>query len=257
MGERDRYEPGTFSWIDLGTVDADAAQAFYTGLFGWEVVNKPMGDEGVYSMFRCGGRDVCALYGRDPGEGPPAWLSYVTVDDVEEVAARARDAGALSVQDPFDVFDAGRMALIEDPTGAHLALWEPRGTIGAGIVNVPGALCLNQLNTSDPGGAQTFYADVFGWRFEDTGTPAQPYWGIFNGPGLNGGMMTQPPGAGGAPSHWLVYFATDDIDTTAGRVGELGGQVVVGPMPVPSGRIAVALDPQGAAFALYAGDLDP
>lgn len=81
------------------------------------------------------------------------------------------------------------------------------------------------------------------------GTDERPYWGIFNGEALNGGMMPLPPGAG-AP-HWLVYFTTVDIDAAAERIPALGGTVLVSPMPVPDGRVSVALDPQGAAFATF------
>ncbi len=257
MGERERYEPGTFCWVDLGTVGAAAAKSFYTALFGWDTVDIPMGDAGMYTVCSLAGRNVCALYERGPSfaDVPPAWLSYVSVVDADATVARARAAGAANVEEPIDVFDAGRMALIEDPTGAHVAAWQPKDNIGAGVVNVPGALTLNQLNTSDPDRAARFYADVFGWRVVPVGTDQVPYWGIFNGEGLNGGMMTLPPGAG--PPHWMAYFATVDIDATAARVAELGGTVLVAPSAVPSGHIAVVADPQGAAFALYAGNLDP
>lgn len=255
MGDRDRYEPGTFSWIDLGAVDAAAAKAFYLGLFGWEAVDLPMGDGGPYTMCRVDGRDVCAIYGRGPDETPSAWLSYITVADADALVAKARAAGA-TVEDPVDVFDAGRMVLVEDPTGARFAGWQPRNNIGAKVVNVPGALCMNQLNTSDPDRAAQFYTDVFGWRVEQVAAGDQPYWGLYNGPTLNGGMMPLPPGAG-APSHWLVYFAIADLDGAAARVGRLGGRVVVPPMAVPAGRFTVVLDPEGAAFALFEGNLDP
>jgi hypothetical protein len=256
MGTRERYEPGTFCWADLGTDDAEAAKAFYVGLFGWETEDLPMGDAGPYTMCSLDGGVVAAIYGRESQQSPPAWLQYVSVADADAAAAAARDAGALGVQDPFDVFDAGRMAVVQDPTGAHFALWEPRRTIGATLVNVPGAMCLNQLNTSDPAGAAAFYAQVFGWRIEQVGTDPMPYWGIWNGDGLNGGMMALPPGSP-APPHWLVYFATAGVDPIADRIGELGGRVVAPPMDVPGGRIAVATDPTGAAFAVLDGRLDP
>lgn len=256
MGTRERYEPGTFSWVDLGTDDPEAAKAFYVGLFGWQTQDLPMGESGPYTMCLLGDGVVSAIYGREAGLGPPAWLSYVTVADADATVADARAAGALSAQDPFDVFDAGRMAVVEDPTGAHFALWQPGRNIGATLVNVPGALCLNQLNTSDPDLAAAFYTDVFGWRIEQVGTDPMPYWGIWTeAGGLNGGMMALPPDAPG--SHWLVYFATDDTDATAARTRELGGRVLVPPMAVPGGRIAVAMDPTGAAFAFLAGRLDP
>ena len=256
MGERERYEPGTFCWADLGTDEPDAATAFYVGLFGWDVEDTPMGDAGVYRTFRMDRRAVCALYRREAHGGPPAWLCYVSVADADAAAEAARAAGATDVQDPFDVFDAGRMTVVQDPTGAHVALWQPGTSIGATLVNVPGAFCLNQLNTSDPERAAAFYTDAFGWRIEQVGADPFPYWGIWNGPGLNGGMMRLPEGSP-APSHWLLYFASDDLDCAVARVGELGGTVVVPPMAVPGGRIAVVLDPQGATFGLLEGRLDP
>jgi len=137
-----------------------------------------------------------------------------------------------------------------------VAAWQPASVIGAKLVNVPAALCLNQLNTSNPDRAVRFYTDVFGWTFDQVASGEQSYWGIFNRGHLNGGMMPLPPGAG-APSHWLAYFATADIDASAAGAGEIGGQVVVPPMAVPGGRIAVALDPQGAVFGLLQGRFDP
>jgi len=256
VGERDRYDAGTFCWVDLGTPDAAAAKAFYIGLFGWEAEDMPMGDDGPYTMFSLDGRHVCALYGRAADQGPPAWLSYISVADADAVVARAREAGALEVGDAFDVFDSGRMAVLQDPTGAHVAAWQPGHHIGAQVVNVPGALTMNQLNTSDPTRAAAFYTEVFGWTIRSVGTDDQPYWGIFNGPGLNGGMMQLPAGAP-APSHWLPYFAVDDLDGAVARLGRLGGQTLVPPLAVPAGRFAVAADPQGATLALFEGTLDP
>lgn len=256
MGERTGYEPGTFCWTDLGTVDGAGATAFYGQLFGWEAEDLAAGPEGTYTMLRIGGRDVCAMSERGADQGPPAWLSYISVADVEQTAARAGEAGGRVVLGPFDVMTAGRMAVVQDPTGGFFAAWEAAGHIGAGLVNDPGCLCLNQLNTTDPQVATGFYGELFGWRFVSVGTDEQPYWSIYNGDALNGGMMPLPAGAG-APSHWLVYFTTDALDASAARIGELGGRVLVPPMAIGAGRIAVATDPQGAAFALFEGPVDP
>jgi hypothetical protein len=256
MGKRERYEPGTFCWADLGTDDPGAAKGFYVGLFGWGTEDLPMGAGGPYTMCSLDDGVVCAIYGREPGQGPPAWMHYVSVVGADAAVNASRRAGALAAQDPFDVFDAGRMAVVQDPTGAHFAVWQPGTSIGATLVNVPGAFCLNQLNTSDPAGAAAFYHEVFGWRIEQVGTDPVPYWGIWTGGGgLNGGMMSLPPGSP-APPHWLLYFATDDLDAKVARTGDLGGQVLVPPMPVPGGRIAVATDPTGATFGLLEGRLD-
>jgi predicted enzyme related to lactoylglutathione lyase len=255
VGRRSSYAPGTFCWAKLETGDPEGATAFYAGLFGWEAVDMAVAAGGDATTFRLPGGDVCALERHDPRQGPPGWLSYVSVADAAEVTRRARDAGARVVREPSDAGGAARTAVVEDPTGAVFGLWEPRRRIGATLVNDPDAMCLNQLNTSDPEAAARFYTDVFRWRIQPVGTDAQPYWGIFNGEGLNGGMMPLPGGSGA--SHWLVYFASSDVDRSARRAAELGGRIVVPPVDIPNGRIAVALDPQGAPFALYAGNLDP
>jgi uncharacterized protein len=256
MGDRSSHTPGTFSWAELSTTDPEEAKRFYGELFGWEPDDQPIpGDGGVYTMLRRDGKDVAALFkGR---EGMPTfWGSYVTVESADSAAARAADLGGTLMAEPFDVLDAGRMAVVQDPTGAVFNVWEPRGSIGATWVNGPGALTLNQLNTSDPDTARRFYAELFGWRIEEMPGGDQPYWGIYNGDRLNGGMMGMPAGAGEMPSHWLIYFGSEDVDADAGRVGELGGQVLLPPVDVPGGRILVAHDPHGAAFGLFAGRFD-
>ena len=178
----------------------------------------------------------------------------MTVEDADATAAHARELGANLLAEPFDVMDVGRMATIEDPVGAVFCVWQPRGSIGAEVVNGHGALTLNQLNTSDPGAAERFYSELFGWRFERQPDPETAYWGIYRGDALNGGMMELPEGP--APSHWLVYFGLDDLDAAAERVGSAGGTTMVEPQAVPGGRILVAGDPQGAVFALFAGRFD-
>jgi predicted enzyme related to lactoylglutathione lyase len=248
MGERTSYAPGTFSWADLTTTDTDGAKAFYTGLFGWDTEDNPIPDGGVYTMLKKGGKNVTALSGARDGQ-PSVWNSYVTVESADDSAAAAGEQGGTVVMEPFDVMNVGRMAVIQDPTGAFFAVWQPGTTIGAERVNEPSALTLNQLNTSDPERAQEFYTGLFGWRFDKVADePA--YWGIYNGDRLNGGMMEQ------APSAWLVYFGSESVDDDAGRIAELGGSVIVEPMTVPGGRILVAQDPQGAVFAVLSGRFD-
>jgi predicted enzyme related to lactoylglutathione lyase len=256
MGERTSHAPGTFSWVDLGTSDADGAKAFYGGLLGWEFQDMPVPDSPPYSMASIGGRAVAALYAKRDEQAPSAWLSYVTVEDPDAIAARTAELGGTVISEPFDVLEAGRMAVLQDPTGGVFAVWQPRASIGAQLVNDAGALCLNQLNTSDPGAAQAFFGALFGWTFQGIESGGQSYWGIDNDGRLNGGMMPLPEGAG-APSHWLAYFTSADVDASVAKIGELGGAVLVPPSPIPSGRIAVAADPQGAVFALFEGRVDP
>jgi uncharacterized protein len=254
MGERTEHAPGTFSWADLGTSDVEAAKAFYTGLLGWEPEDNPVPGGGVYSMMRVGGLEVCAIYEQREEAVPPAWLSYVTVASADETADRAREVGGSWMSEPFDVMDVGRMALLQDPQGAVFAAWEPRRSIGARLVNDPGAMSLNQLNAASPELAQRFYSELFGWEFREM-SEDPPYWGIFHGERMNGGMMPLPSGVD-APSHWLVYFTVEDLDAAAVKIGDSGGDVVVAPNEVPGGRILVARDPQGAHFALFSGRTD-
>jgi predicted enzyme related to lactoylglutathione lyase len=254
MGERTQHEPGTFSWAELATTDTDGAKAFYSALIGWDPEDNPMPEGGVYTVLRKDGKAVAALYQGREGM-PVAWSSYVTVAEADAAADAAREHGGTVQMDAFDVMDVGRMAVIQDPTGAFFSVWEPRSSIGAEVVNEPGALTLNQLNTGDPERAEEFYASVFGWRFEQVGGGDTPYWGIYNGDRVNGGMMPLTPEEG-VPPHWLVYFGSESMDDDAGRIGELGGQVMVPPTPVPGGLILVAQDPQGGVFALFSGRFD-
>jgi uncharacterized protein len=254
MGERESYAPGTFCWADLGTTDREAAKAFYTRVFGWDAVDGPAGDAGVYTTFKLDGRDVAALYEMGEEERArllPHWSSYVSVEDVDGASARARELGAEVVAEPVEVMEAGRMAVIRDPVGATVHLWQPRSQIGAGRVNDPGCMVWNELASPDPGKARDFYGALFGWSAE----PDETGYAIVKRAGaINGGIR---PAQDGEPPHWLVYFTVASAEEAAKTVGEAGGRVLAGPMDVTVGRIAIAADPQGAVFALFEGQVDP
>jgi uncharacterized protein len=254
MGERERHEHGTFSWADLATTDIDSAKSFYPRIFGWETEDGPLPGGGVYTTARVQGRAVAGLSTGQEGQ-PPAWNSYVTVDDADEAASRAAELGAAVIAEPFDVMELGRMAVIQDPTGAFFSVWQPGDSIGAESVNGHGLLSLNQLNTTDPERASEFYSALFGWRIDPVPGTEIPYWGIYRGETLNAGMMQQPAD-GPAPPHWLVYFGIDDIDAAAQKIGEAGGSVLVPKTEVPGGEFIVAADPEGAIFAIFAGRFD-
>lgn len=254
MGERDSYPAGTFCWADLGTTEGADAKAFYTSLFGWDAEDLPAGEDGVYTMFRAGGRDVAALYemGADErGQLPAHWSSYISVEDLDAVAARAIELGAAVVAEPFDVMDSGRMAVLRDPTGAHVHLWEPGRHVGAGRVNETGCMVWNELASSDVVRSAAFYRDLLGWEAEPDATG---YATIRSDAGLNGGIR---PLQDGEQPAWMVYFSTASTDDAVKLVREAGGAIVAGPMDVTVGRIALVRDPQGALLALYEGDVDP
>jgi uncharacterized protein len=250
MPERTQYAPGAFSWVDLATSDTDAAKAFYSELLGWGFEDLPLPDGSVYTMVLKGDKRAGAIGPAQEGQ-PTVWNSYVTVESADDSAAKATELGGQLLHEAFDVMEAGRMAIVQDPNGAVLSVWEPKETKGAEVVNEPGSLTMNQLNTSNPERSQEFYSGLFGWRFEriPEAEPV-PYWGVYNGDRLNAGMLSQPPDA------WLVYFGVESVDDAAKRIPELGGTVVVEPTTIPAGTFLVATDPQGAFFALFTGQYD-
>jgi uncharacterized protein len=257
VAERTKYAPGTFSWTDLTTPDQGTAKRFYSELFGWVADDQPMGDGAVYSLMKLDGLDVAAISPQpqqqlDAGV-PPVWNSYITVDSADETLARAGQLGATVHAPAFDVFDAGRMGVVQDPQGAYFLAWEPRNHIGASLVNAPGALSWNELASPDLDASARFYSELVGWTTEQFPESPQPYLIIKNSEGHTNGSMA-PIRQPGTPPHWLVYFGSEDAAAALARVAELGGSSLVEPMDIgPEGRIAVAQDPQGAVFALYSG----
>ncbi len=252
MPEMTVYPPGTFCWSELATTDAAGAKRFYSTLLGWEVRDNPMGGGMVYTILRLRGENAAALYGMSPEEQAkgtrPHWLSYVTVASADASAARAAELGGKVLAAPFDVPPMGRMARIEDPTGAVFALWEPRGSHGARWVNEPGALTWNELATGDVAAARDFYCGLFGWTASEQETPMR-YVTFHNGERTAGGLFT-PPSGWGKPD-WIVYFGVADCDAAAAQAVELGGRVMTPPQDFPgAGRIATLADPQGAHFAV-------
>jgi uncharacterized protein len=258
MGTRTKYAPGTFSWTDLTTTDQDAAKSFYAALFDWTYEDNPVGDEMVYSMALLDGQYVAAIspqpqQQREAGV-PPIWNSYVTVESADDTLARAKELGANVHADAFDVMEAGRMGVIQDPQGAYFEVWEAKQHIGAGLVNAPGALSWNELGTPDIDAAAKFYGDLLGW----TTAPMEgdmPYLVVSTADGhSNGGI--RPPMPEGTPPFWLAYFASADLDGTLAKVTENSGNVLMGNTDIGIAHIAIAQDPQGAVFALYAGQLE-
>jgi predicted enzyme related to lactoylglutathione lyase len=258
MGERTKYTPGTFCWTDLTTTDPEAAKSFYSALFGWEVVDMPAGEGIVYSMTRIDGKEVAAISAqpeqqREAG-APPAWNSYVSVESADSALERAKAVGGTVHAPAFDVLEAGRMGVVQDPQGAYFLVWEPKQHIGASLVNAPGALSWNELATTDVDAAAAFYRDLFGWSVEPVEGMEMPYMIVKNQDGWNNGGIR--PAQGPEPSYWLTYFGSEDVDASLAKVSELGGEELLGAMDIGAGKIAIVHDPQGAVFGLYAGQYE-
>ena len=254
MSYRDGFAPGVPCWVDTWQPDGDAALRFYTELFGWE----SSGSAGGPFMCKLRGRDVAFIgqYPPEHAQRPSAWTTHVWVDSVDETAARARAAGGSVPIEPFDALDGGRIAILADPAGAHIAAWQVGRHRGAEVVNEPSAWSWSQLLTTDPDGAKPFYRAVFGWEHEPFGDLTM--WRV---PGYVGGEPSQPvprdvvagmapmPSGNGRP-HWRVDFWVDDVDAVAATATRLGGRAVVPAFDAGFFRQAVIADPAGAELSV-------
>lgn len=270
MPERDGYIPGVPCWIDTNQPDPASAADFYSQLFGWELQDAmPPGSDGAYLIARLRGGDVAAVSSIPEGAPPQAmWNTYIWVDNADDAAAKASQAGGQVLTGPFDVENAGRMAVLADAEGAVFCVWQAKEHKGARVVNEPGSLVFNGLATRDVASAKRFYGAIFGWKTFELGGDL---WTL---PGYGDYLETLTPGirkmtaemdAAGfedvvaainpltdnqpdTPAHWSVTFSTDDADATSAKAADLGGKIVVPPFDAPYVRTAVLEDPQGAMF---------
>lgn len=250
-----QYAAGTPSWVELSSPDADASAEFYRRLMGWTATDPdPAGETGGYRMFQQDGKSVAGLMGQMDEAQPPAWATYVSVDDADETAAKVVAAGGTVMMPPMDVTDLGRMAIFADPTGAVFGVWQPRAFAGADVVNEPNSLCWNEVLTRDAASAGEFYPAVFGWTAGRPGFDGAPesyvVWEL-DGKGIGGMMeMNDEFFPAEVPPHWVVCFAVADCDATVDVARTLGASVFVEPMDMPIGRFAGIVDPQGASLTV-------
>jgi predicted enzyme related to lactoylglutathione lyase len=245
------YAPGTPIWVDLASPDIAGSVSFYGQLFGWNA--QDLGEEaGHYNMFTQGGKQVAAVAGKmDPGQ-PTAWSVYVKTDNAAETVKKAAEAGGKVLMEPFAVMDQGTMAVVADPSGAVISLWQPDKMSGAELFNTPNSFSWSELHTRDITGSRDFYTKVFPWAAQVNAMPgAGEYteWQV-DGRSIGGGMAMGPEMPASVPPHWLVYFTVANTDDTVKRAQELGGTVMAPAMDIPQGRFAILVDPQGAAFGI-------
>ncbi len=254
MSERTSYAPGTPCWVDLATPDIEAAARFYGEVFGWEVPELPTSAEmGGYRRAKKGGKDVAGVMPLMQEGQPPAWSTYVSVDDADATAAAVTANGGSQVAEPMDVMDLGRMAVFTDPEGGFFGIWQPGTFSGAELVNEAATVGWNELGTRDPAAAKQFYGAVFGWGYDEEPSDRVGTYTIAKlGEDMVAGMidmnaLEMPPEV---PANWLVYFMVEDADATVEKIQSGGGSVMNGPIDIPPGRFAVVADPFGAAFAV-------
>ena len=235
---------GKFVWREQVSSDPKQAQDFYTQLFGWGTETFQPG-EIDYTMIASGGQMHGGFSKALEGAPPPHWLSHVRVENVDEAIERAKGAGGNLAAGPFDMNEVGRIAIIGDPQGAYIGVYQPEGEGPSG----EGVFVWEELGTTDADAAQRFYEHVLGWTSSDMG-PDYGGYRVFNrGETGVAGVMTLPDGS--IPPHWQPYVAVENPDATTAKAIELGGSALMEPMDVPNvGRIAVLRDPQGATFGI-------
>jgi len=246
---------GTFCWLELGTTNRGAAKNFYSSLFGWAADDLPMGPNMTYTMFRMGGKDVAGAYALEEqpdGQVPPHWMLYLKVENADTSAAKAVKLGAKQIVPPSDIPNVGRFAVLQDPTGAAISIFQPGQHRGFVFRETGPGLCWADLNTRDAQKAAQFYGDWLGWTFE---TGKDGYRHIMNGTDredMIGGIPAEMHAPPGTPAHWMSYFAVADCKATAAKAAQLGASTIMPATTMPEvGTIAVLADPQGAVFALY------
>jgi uncharacterized protein len=244
---------GTPCWIDLMSSDAQQATKFYTELFGWtaEVSDDPQ--YGGYTIMSKGDATVAGL-GQAP-EGAPfanVWSTYLQTDDIDKTSTAAAEAGGQVMMPAMKVGDQGGMAVLADPSGAAVGLWQPEQHRGFGRIGEAGTPVWHELMSRNYESALAFYAQVFGWtltplddsgdfRYSTASLGGDPFAGVMD-------AATALPD--GVPSFWQVYIGVDDVDAAIAKVKDLGGALLRDPQDTPYGRMAGVADPLGAAFQL-------
>jgi predicted enzyme related to lactoylglutathione lyase len=256
MAEITSYKPGMFCWTDLQTTDPKAAQGFYTSLFGWKTEDVPSPGGGTYTMARVGGKDVAGMGGMTPDmqaqHMPSHWNVYFAVANADAAAKKATSLGGKVVAPPFDIGDSGRMAVLADPSGAMFCVWQANKHIGAGVKDQPGAPNWAELATRNVDASGSFYTKLFDWRPETMNTGNMKYT-VFNvdKEGTGGMMEMRKEIPASVPPNWSVYFVVANCDQSSAKARSLGAKEIVPPTDIPdTGRFAMYMDPQGAAFSI-------
>jgi hypothetical protein len=243
---------GAPCWVDLATSDTDRSRAFYGELFGWSA-DEPNPEFGGYFNFAKDGALVAGCMASEVGVGPGnVWSVYLTTDDARKTVDTAAANGGQVIVPAMDVGDLGTMAVVSDPTGAVIGMWQPAQHEGFGVSAVPGAPAWFELHTRAYDDAVAFYRNVFRWDTRvASDSPGFRYTTLANGDEQLAGIMDASGFLpDGVPAHWSVYFAVEDTDAALAKIASLGGSTVAAAEDTPYGRAATAVDPNGAVFKL-------
>ena len=244
-------------WLDLSAANPDQAREFYSKVFGWKVEVNPDPEYGGYALAKLGGKDVAGIGPKQDPNGPSAWMVYIGSADANDTVKKTQAAGGKVIVEPMQVGPQGRMAVIQDPSGAFLGVWEPGEMKGAGVMRQENAFSWAELNSRGIEKATPFYSKVFGWQVKsnDMGPDNPPYLEFqVNGESVGGGMEMNPMVPKEVPSYWMPYFGAKDVDAAHARAKAAGATEMLPPMDFPGGRFSIVSDPEGAAFGIMKSD---
>ncbi len=224
------FAPSTPCWVELASAEPGRAQEFYASLFGWE----PAGDR-----FTLQGRPVAGLTRVRPGR-PSGWLTYLAAPDLGVAVQRFAAAGGRCLSGPVEG-RGGRGAVLADPAGATLGLWQADDFAGAQMAGEAGTMAWPELLCADAGAAAAFYRGAFGWLLRD-----EVEW-LTEAHDAVAGLA---PGA--RTARWRCAFQVTDCAATVAAACDLGGEVVFAPTDMGLGEIAELRDPWGTPFAVTA-----
>jgi predicted enzyme related to lactoylglutathione lyase len=255
MPKRDEAPVGAPCWVELFTSDTDRARAFYGELFGWTAEDAGPEYGGYINLSKDGIR-VAGCWKNDGQAGTPdVWSVYLASADAKATVDAAQANGGAVIAAAMDVMELGTMAVVTDPGGAAVGIWQPREHKGFGVLGEPGTPAWFELHTRSYDRVVAFYRDVFGW---DTHTQSDTddfrYTTLGSGYDALAGIMDDTASfiGEGESEGWAVYFGADDTDALVAKVVELGGSVIVPPQDTPYGRLAQVADPTGTSFRLVA-----
>jgi predicted enzyme related to lactoylglutathione lyase len=246
---------GRFVWYEHLTKDPKAAIDFYGDVIGWQT--QPFAEGDGYIMW-VGSQGPLGGVMELPAEmaamgAQPHWMAHVQIEDVDATATLAKRLGGQVHKEPEEIPDVGRFAVIADPRGAFLSIFQPSGDMPLHDPSKAGEFCWSELITHDSAAAFAFYAQLFGWQIvEEMNMRDMGTYRVFGlGSQRVGGMMNSPEGQD-SPPRWGYYTQVPDLDAAIDRATQRGAKLTSGPTEVPGGaRIAQLRDPQGAAFSLH------
>jgi uncharacterized protein len=239
-------------WVDLSSSDAAASRDFYAKLFGWKVEVNPDPQYGGYALAKVGGKDVAGIGPKMMAEAPTAWTVYIGSSDAADTAKKAEAAGGKVIAPPMAVGDQGHMAIIQDPSGAYLGVWQPLAMAGSPVMGQANTFGWSELNARGVDKAKQFYKKLFGWGEKNSDMAEGQQYTEFQlgGESIAGGMEMNPMVPAEVPSYWMPYFTVADVDEAHAKATDLGATAMLEPQEFPGGRFSILRDPQGASFGL-------